>query len=100
MAKVLSIVNGVPRMVDAVTGGSVYEEVIVVGSDLPTGGTYTLPNSKTYANKELEVYLNDGFLEEGEDYDYVGVAPSRTQIDVTIPLVATDRLRFRITRDA
>lgn len=100
MVKVLSIVNGVPRMVDAVAGGAVYEEVIVIDSNLPSGGTFTLPSSKTYSDKELEVFLNDGYLEVGEDYNYLGTAPNRTQISVIIPLVNTDRLRFRIARDA
>lgn len=100
MAKVLTIVNGVPRMIEVVSGGAVYEEVIVIGSNYPNGGFFTLPNSKTYSGKELEVYLNDGYLEAGEDYEYSGIAPNRTQINVIIPLVNTDRLRFRIARNA
>lgn len=77
------------------------------GSDqtlFPTVGsivleTFELPNGKTYTDKELEVYLNDSVLEVGQDYEYVGAAP-RTQIKMLTDLVATDRIRFRIARDA
>jgi hypothetical protein len=73
---------------------TIYDEIIAVGSTITTGTAITLPNSQTYTDVELEVYLNGQLLEDVSDYNYVGIAP-RTQIQMTFDLIAGDRLRFR-----
>lgn len=74
---------------------TIYDEIIAVGSTITTGTPITLPNSQTYIDTELEVYLNGQLLEDTGDYTYVGSLPPRTQIAMTFDLVAGDRLRFR-----
>lgn len=74
----------------------IYDEIIVVGSTITTGTNITLPNSQTYTDVELEVYLNGQLLETVTDYNYVGGLPPRTQIAMTFDLMAGDRLRFRM----
>lgn len=75
---------------------AIYDEIIVVNSTITTGTNITLPNSQTYTDVELEVYLNGQLLESVGDYNYVGALPPRTQIAMTFDLVAGDRLRFRM----
>ena len=73
----------------------VYDETIVVGAGgLSAGSTVTLPATETYTDIDLTVYLDGQLLEAGQDYNYVGVAP-RTQIQLVIDLLETERLRFR-----
>lgn len=89
----LKIVNGVPKHVSLVSAG-VYEEDIDVTSTITTGSPVTLPNSGTYENVELEVFLNGNRLSAGADYNYVG-SPPRTQVSFTFDLLNGDKLKFR-----
>ena len=83
------------------TGTSgIYDEVFTVGvGGLAINDTITLPNSGTYESIDLEVYYNGQFLEEGQDYSYVGVNP-RTQIQVLQAFAEGEELRFRNETDA
>jgi len=94
MSKRLQLVNGIPRMVSI--NENIYDETEVIGvGGLATGSPLTLPNSQTYLDAELEVYLNNIRLEDAIDYNYVGVAP-RTQVSFTFDLEENDAIRFRI----
>ncbi len=96
MGKKLSLVNGLPRMVDELDV-PIYDSVSELISPITAGTNITLPASGKYVGDELEVYLNGQRLEKVEDYNYVGVAP-RTQITMTQNLVAGDVIRFRVDR--
>jgi hypothetical protein len=77
---------------------SIYDEVVVV----PAGGysintIITLPNSGSYDGADLEVYLEGQFLEEGQDYEYVGSGSGKTQIKViNHAWQEGERARYRI----
>lgn len=73
----------------------VYDETVVVGvGGLSAGTNITLPNSETYKDVELTVYLGGDLIEVTEDYNYVGSDP-RTQIQIIVDLFENERLRFR-----
>lgn len=99
MAKKLALVNGVPRMVEESASPVIYDESITLASALSTGTPVTLPNSKTYEDDELEVYLNGQRMEVAIDFTYEGTIP-RTQISFTFDLEIDDIVRFRIDRSA
>lgn len=110
MAKVLSLVNGIPRMVDESGSPAIYDVNILVVSGTPadqyelqgpidTGTPITLPESKTYLGEELEVYLNDIREDELIHYNQVG-SGTKTQISFLFDLIVGDRIRFRIDRGA
>lgn len=110
MARVLELINGVPRMRDE-TGGAItiYDESITIVASSPganelvgpivTGTPVTLPSSKTYDSNELEVYINGQRIEDVFDYNLVG-SPPRTQVSFTFDLEIGDIIRFRIDRSA
>jgi hypothetical protein len=92
MAKALTLVNGVPRMVEIISG-TIYDEAIDIGvGGITTGVSIFLPNSQTYTGDELEVYLNGDFMEKDIDW----TASGSDEIQMTFDLVERDRLRFRI----
>lgn len=94
MAKVLKGVGGVLKM-SVVSVTPDYDSVYVVtGSDLDPDDLITLPASETYDSAELKVYRNGQFMEVGQDYDYEGAGPSRTQIKTLVPLYIGERIRF------
>ena len=73
----------------------IYDETVVVGvGGISAGSNITLPDLETYKDAELAVYLGGYLLEEGQDYNYVGLDP-RTQIQITVDLFENERLRFR-----
>lgn len=93
----LKLVNGVPRMVDIGTSaGAVYDETIFIGSNQSPGSTFTLPNGGNYDDIDLEIFVDGHFMEPTIDYNYVGVAPNRTQITFIEGLNQGSRLRFRV----
>ena len=99
MAKFVKLVSGVLRMVESTDlAGFLYDETTSVISDITAGTAITLPVSKTYNSKELEIYLNGNIQSLTEDYTYVGTVP-RTQVQFTHDLLAGDKLRFRIDSD-
>lgn len=69
-------------------------------TDAEAGDNITLPLSKVYDSRELEVWLNGTRLDYLLDFTYVGVAPTRTQISMTFNLLVGDVLRLRIDRPA
>jgi hypothetical protein len=78
------------------SAGSIYDETIVIGAGgLAASSLVTLPNSKTYNDVDLKVFLNGQFLEVVEDFTYVGSIP-RTQIQTVFDLEEGERLRLRI----
>lgn len=96
MAKVLQIVNGVPRMTTLAIADSTYDETLVVNAGgITTGTPITLPNSGSYTGDELEVFLNGQFLEPVIDFNIEGVSPPYTQISLTFDVNEGERLRFR-----
>lgn len=97
MARVLKLVNGVPRMQSiSIDPDTIYDETVDVGTDITTGTPITLPNSGVYQGDDLIVMLNGQDLQYVFDYTYVGSGPDYTQIAVTFDLEEGDRLRFRI----
>jgi len=100
MAKVLRLVNGLPRMIDEASSVVIYDETSVIGpGGVTTGASFTLPAGRTYIGIELEIYLNGQRLEDVLDYNFVG-SGSRTQVSFTFDLVQGDVVRFRIDRVA
>lgn len=99
MAKKLTLVNGLPRMVDESASPTIYDETFSVGATISTGTPVTLPNSGTYSDEELEVRLNGVRMDSGSDYSFVG-SPPRTQVTFTFDLVDGDVLNFRVDRSA
>jgi hypothetical protein len=74
----------------------IYDQTLVIGQGGISAGTnITLPNGAEYNDVELEVYLDGQFLEPTIDYNYVGVTPPRTQIQLTFDVLQNERLRFR-----
>lgn len=99
MAKKLQLVNGVPRMRDE-QATQIYDETTVIGAGgVTTGSPVTLPNSETYEDEELWVFLNGQTLEAVTDYNYEGTIP-RTDVSFTFDLVEGDAVRFRKERPA
>ena len=98
MAKFLTLVNGVPRMVSESSSLTIYDQTTVIGvGGLATGSPLTLPNAQTYTGDELEVYFNGQRVEDVLDFNWVGTAP-RTQVTFTFDLVQGDAIRLRIDR--
>lgn len=76
---------------------TIYDQTIAVGpGGILSGTSITLPNSTTYYDVELELYLDGQFLQPTIDYNYVGATPPRTQIQLTFDVLETERLRFRL----
>lgn len=104
MAQVLSLVNGVPKMVQESAATTIYDEHLTVISGtaganevsgpISTGSPVTLPGSKSYTGEELEVYLGGQRLEDVFDYNH----NTSTTVTFTFDLEVGDRLRFRIDR--
>lgn len=87
-------------MFDESSTPTIYDETYTVpGGGLTSGSPITLPASRTYTGEELEIYLNGQRCNDGEDFQYVGVAP-RSQIQFTFDLNAGEKIRFRIDRGA
>lgn len=107
MAKFLRLSNGVPRSFDEGSAIVIYDQSLTVvasgaganeiNGPVNAGVSITLPGSQTYADAELQIYLNGDRLESVFDYSYVGSIP-RTQIQFTFGLVVGDRVDFRIDR--
>ncbi len=103
MAKVLSLVNGIPRMVDS-TAGAVYEESIEIVESNPTGNqlvgpisagtSVTLPNTQTYTlnSDTLQLQLNSQPLEKTYDFNEV----TDSTFSLTFEVIAGDRIDIRI----
>jgi hypothetical protein len=99
VGKFLRIVNGVARMVNESSSTPIYEQELVIGSTVSSGSPVTIPNSETYTDLDLEVYLGGQRMDPGSDYQYVSTPP-RTQVTFTFDLVAGDIIIFRKTRNA
>ena len=107
MAKVLTLVNGIPRLVDESATPVIYDEVLEVvasgasgdneiNGPISAGVLVALPDSRTYVGDELEVYLDGDRLKPIFDYNY----SSSTQVAFTFELKVGDIIRFRIDRGA
>lgn len=72
-----------------------YEAVYTVGSTITAGTPITLPNSGTYSDDDLEVFLMGQKMSVVLDYNYVGSLPNRTQVSFTFDLFNTDKITFR-----
>lgn len=102
MSKKLTLVAGVPRMVDEAAATTIYDQTLVVVSDITAGTPVTLPSGGTYTDEELEIRLNGVRMDSGIDYNFVGIAP-RTQVSFTFDLVGganPDNINFRVDRPA
>lgn len=75
----------------------VYDQSILISAGGITAGTgITLPSSRTYEGKELEIILNGQDMEYNVDFVWVGSGDNKTQISFLYDLVENDRVRFRI----
>jgi hypothetical protein len=79
----------------AKSDSSAYEEIYTAGSTITSGTSITLPNSGTYSDDDLEVFMNGQRLNPVLDYNYVGSLPNRTQVSFTFDLFNTDKITFR-----
>ena len=95
MTKALSLINGIGRMITINAFDSFYDDKYTFAVDTSSGTNITLPNTGTYSNVELRVFLMGQFLEVGQDYAYVGSIP-RTQIQLLQDMSSGNSLRFRI----
>ena len=78
---------------------TIYDETLNIGvGGITTGTNIALPNGGSYVGDDLEVYLNGEFMDQGIDWNQVGLAP-RTAIQMTFDLVEGDDLRFRIDHE-
>jgi len=101
MGKRLSLVNGVPRMVNDQT---IYDETLLVvtsgagageiNGPIAANTAITLPSSQTYTGNELELYLDNERLIPTKDYTF----NSSTTVKLTFIAAVDDTLRFRIDR--
>lgn len=93
------VVDGGSNQADISIAGedeTIYDETVVVGEGGISSGTpITLPNSGTYTDYDLKIYLNGQFLEESIDYNFVGSSP-RTQFSLTSDVLEGDRLHLRV----
>jgi hypothetical protein len=106
MARVLSLINGVARMIDESSSISIYDESLEVvasgagdgeiNGPITAGTPVTLPASQTYTGEELQIFLNGNYLEDVIDYTFT----SSTQVTFTMDLEVGDIVRFRIDRAA
>lgn len=108
MAKFLKLVNGVPRMVEA-NQSEAYLNIVnahlnVVNSPsepneiagpIDANTPITLPNSLSYTDTDMNIYMNGVRLIPGIEYNYVGTPP-RTQVSFTFQLLVGDRLFFEV----
>lgn len=103
MARVLSLINGIPRGINEAGTSPIYDETIEIvasspgaGQSLPinSGTPITLPSSQEYDGQELQIFHNGNYLDDVIDYTLT----SSTEITMTFDLIAGDKLRFRIDR--
>ena len=93
-SKALSLINGIGRMITVSSISAFYDESITYSSTVTSGSSITLPSSGQYTGADLRVFLAGQFLEVGQDYTYLGLAP-RTQIQILRDIYSGDILRFR-----
>lgn len=108
MARVLSLITGIPRMVDESSSIPIYDQRIEIVASGPTGnqlvgpitsGTaVSLPLGQSYTATELEVDFRGQLLKPIYDYNYVGAGPTRTQVSFTFDLLVGDSIDFRVAR--
>lgn len=103
----LALINGLPRMQNENSAPTVinqYFDVVLSGAsgqnqrneaDCTASTPITIPNSATYTDTELLVFVNNIPQDQLLDFNWVGTAP-RTQIFFTYNLKAGDHVRFRI----
>jgi len=105
LAKALTLVNGIPQMVENEV--SIYDETIEVvasgasgdneiNGPIAAGTPITLPNSKTYTSDELEVRHDGWRLTKLLDYN----TASSTTVTFTFQIKVGERINFRIDRGA
>lgn len=95
MGKFLRLSNGVARSFEEAAGTPAYNEVIDVASDISAGTPVTLPNSGTYEDKEILIFVNGKYIQLGEGWNLVGVAP-RTQVSFSDDILTGDLISFYI----
>jgi len=98
MAKVLTVINGIPQSIEIATLITIYDEYYTVSSTITSGSTVTLPNSGSYTGKELEIYVNGVLQDYSNNYNYVG-SGTKTGISFTFDLYTGDVIRFRKIRE-
>ena len=65
---------------------------------ISAGVDVTIPDSLTYEDTDLQVFLNGQQLDVVSDFNYVGAGPSRTQVDFVFDLLVSDKITFRIDK--
>ena len=106
MAKVLTLVNGIPRLTDVSTGGQsivTLDETTTIGvGGLVASTPLTIPSSGTVDDKlNLEI-LRNGVIQKADtdtdtgDYTFVQVAAPFTQIQFNEGLLEDETIRFKV----
>lgn len=100
MGSALQLINGVQRMrTISTTNPIAYQEAILVpDGGISSGTEITIPNSQTYDDVDLKVYLNGQYLEVNVDYNYVinggSVANPKNKITLLFDLDKDERIQF------
>ena len=77
--------------------GVVYDETVTIGvGGIAANTNVSLPNSGTYEDKELKVFVGGLLWESGQDYDLVGTGSAKTQIEVLRAMSEGEIIRFRV----
>jgi hypothetical protein len=107
MPKFLQLIGGLPVMTEVVVvGNTPLETVLDIIAGTPGNGNelqgpitagvaMTIPDSITYSDIDLQVFLNGQQADPVKDFNYEG-AGSRTQISFTFQLEVGDELTFRV----
>lgn len=69
-----------------------------INGPVSTGTPVTIPDSVTYEDTDLQVFLNGQQVDVIDDYNYVGAGPTRTQVSFTFDLEVGDELTFRVDK--
>lgn len=105
MANFLQGINGRIKAAPVAGGANPEETTLTVVSSgaganeingpVTTGVLVTIPDSVTYENTDLQVFLNGQQLDIVDDYNYAG-SGTRTQVSFTFDLEVGDEISFRV----
>jgi hypothetical protein len=98
MAKVLTVVNGIPTIRTQTADVSIEDFSETLASDISSPTEYTLPGGLSYDGQELEIWVNNIRQDEGIDFFYVGAGSAKTKIYFSYDLFSGWVVRARIDR--
>lgn len=66
-----------------------------IAGPISAGTPVTIPDSVTYEDTDLQVFLNGQQLDSVSDFNYEGTG-TRTQVSFTFELIEGDNITFRV----